>query len=173
MINQRKHLFIWILLLSVALSGLTGCEPFRKKFVRKKKEDRKEKFIPVLDPIDYPAKMHTAEDQYKYSYSLWKVWSTDYLKSLEERDGDKKQKYALIQSLKALEDMKNVVNADKKSKLDELIKRVSSLNNEYEKSVSFRSLYQMKSNMEKVMSQIRNELNPKLMTDQYAPIKQE
>ncbi len=173
MINQRRNFLVWLILLSVTVVSLTGCQSFRKKFVRKKKEERKEKFIPVLEPIDYPAKIHTSEEQYKYSYSLWKVWSTDYVKSLEEKDSDKKQKYALVQALKALEDMKNAVNADKQAKLEEIITRVNELNSEYEKSTEIRSQYQMKSRMEKVMSQIRNEMNPKVMTDQYAPTPQE
>lgn len=165
--NSKKS---WAVLLCLALIALetTGCEPFRKKFVRKKKEDRNEKFIPVLDPIEYPAKVYSAEDQYKQAYSLWKVWSSDFVKSLEENESDKKQKYNLAQSLKALEDLKHHVNDEHKIKFDGLISQINELNSEYEKAVNMRSIYQMKSRVEKMMSQVRNELNPKVMADQFA-----
>ncbi len=164
--NFRKSGVIWICLGLVVLQT-TGCEPFRKKFVRKKKEDKKERFIPVLDPIEYPAKIYSAEDQYKQSYSLWKVWSSDFVKSLEEKDSDKKQKYSLAQSLKALEGLKNNVNDEHKMKFDGLISQLNELNSEYEKAVNMRSVYQMKSRIEKMMSQVRNELSPKAMADQF------
>jgi len=166
--NSRKLGAIWLCLVLVVLQT-TGCEPFRKKFVRKKKEDQKERFIPVLDPIEYPAKVYSAEDEYKRSYSLWKVWSSDLVKSLEENESDKKQKYNLAQSLKALEGLKTNVNDEHKIKFDGLISQLNELGSEYEKVVNMRSVYQMKSRIEKMMRQVRNELNPKIMIDKYAP----
>ena len=166
--NSRRPYLVYAVLLSFMCASLIGCQPFRKKFVRKKKEDRAEKFIPVLDPIEYPAKVYSVEDQYKHSYSLWKVWSSDFVQALVENENDKKQKYNLAQSLKALEDMKNNVNAENQTKLNDLMTKVSAMNGEYDKAVNMRSIYQMKSSFEKIMSQVRNELSPRIMTDKYA-----
>lgn len=163
---SSKRLCAILLCLMLVVLHATGCEPFRKKFVRKKKE-QKERFIPVLDPIEYPAKVYSAEDEYKRSYSLWKVWSSDFVKSLEENENDKKQKYNLAQSLKALEGLKGNVNDENKSRFDGLISQLNELNSEYEKAVNMRSVYQMKSRMEKMMSQVRNELSPKAMANQF------
>lgn len=165
--NQRKKGWIIFVLIGALTFSSAGCEPFRKKFVRKKKGEQKEKFIPVLDPIDYPPKIVTSEDQYKHAYSMWKVWSSDYIKSFEEKDSDKKQKYALAQSLKALEDMKSAAGDERKAGIDQLITNVNAINAEYDNDSNLRSSYQIKSRFEKVQSQVRNQFSPKVMTDHY------
>ena len=58
---------IIFLFLSTVL--MTGCEPLRKKFTRKRKKDQESEIMPVLDPIDYPARMDSPERRYRHFYS--------------------------------------------------------------------------------------------------------
>ena len=59
--NKRCSMrIIFICLLSVSLIA-GGCEPLRKKFTRQKKKDQETSaIIPILEPIDYPEKVHSS-----------------------------------------------------------------------------------------------------------------
>ena len=66
--------FIGGFLIVAVMMTTVGCEPLRKKFIRKRKAAQESsEDIPVLEPIDYPDKVYTAEDLYKQHYSLWQV----------------------------------------------------------------------------------------------------
>ena len=106
--DHKKYHFIRIipfafLILLFLFGTLTssGCTPLRKKFTRKKKEDKEQnqKFIPVLEPVDYPEKIYSSLDRYKHHYSLWKVWEKDLIQTIEEDGSDKRQKYLLSQAV--------------------------------------------------------------------------
>ena len=68
---------------------------------------------------------------------------------------------------KTLDKMKSFVNDDKKAKFDEMIVTINGLQSEYEKGAIMRPVQRMKSQFNKIMSRVRNELSPKLMVDQY------
>ena len=91
--SRFYSVFLMIFLGSFILSSI-GCEPLRKKFVRQKKKDENaQQFIPVLDPIDYPAAVYSAEEGYRKHYSLWRVWHKELMVSLDEQGIDRRQKY--------------------------------------------------------------------------------
>ena len=156
-----------IILILSALVLTTGCEPFRKKFVRKKKEEKQQKFIPVLEPIEYPEPQQSSEGRYKYYYSLWKVWSGDLLRAIDEKESDKKQKYLVTQALKNLEEMKKWVKEDKQKEIDLILVDLSDLNSYYDTVEGLRNTTMLKRKIEKAMSQVRKNFNPKLMSDFY------
>jgi len=102
--------------LCVVFLAISGCTPLRKKFTRKKKDKQaNQKFIPVLDPIDYPEKVYSAAEKYKYHYSLWKVWNKDLLQVLERNGSEKRQKYLLDQAIVQLKEMQNSLSDEKKA----------------------------------------------------------
>lgn len=150
--------------LCVVFSVLSGCAPLRKKFTRKKKEDRQvdQKFIPVLDPIDYPEKIYSAEENYKHHYSLWKVWNKDFLQVLERDGSEKRQKYLLDQAIERLEEMQNLLSDEKKAGLAELVDELKNVRQDYNKSSSMRSKFSMRSKVERNAKKIRNQFSPKL-----------
>ena len=100
----------------------------RKKFTRKKKDkEESEKFIPVLEPVDYPQKTYSSQERYKQHYSLWQVWNRDLIQAIQKEDSDKRQKYLLGQMIERLEAMKEVL-ADEKQK--ELVVMINDLKKE-------------------------------------------
>ncbi len=51
--NKGKLSLLIVMVITITITSL-GCESLRKKFVRQKKKDVKDKdIIPVLDPIEY------------------------------------------------------------------------------------------------------------------------
>src|SRR5262245_48984541 len=92
--------------LAVLSVSLSGCEPLRKKFTRKKKADKKEKFIPVLEPVDYPPSRVSSLEQYKYHFSLWQVWNKEMGQLADDPNTDKRLDYLYEQIIQELEEMK-------------------------------------------------------------------
>lgn len=52
-----------VLALVMTVPLMSGCEPLRKKFTRKKKETQAKAEMPVFEPIDYPAKVEDPKTQ--------------------------------------------------------------------------------------------------------------
>ncbi|MFA5088464.1 MAG: hypothetical protein WC552_05455 [Candidatus Omnitrophota bacterium] len=113
--NMPQQVCKTIIFLLIIITVFSGCEPLRKKFTRAKKKTSQEKtgFLPVLEPVDYPEKKETAESRYKYHYQLCRVWLQDFLTSLDEKASQKKVRYALRQIIKQLEEMGNLLTAEK------------------------------------------------------------
>ena len=63
------HVLVCAVLVSFVLA-LEGCSTLRKKFVRQKKKEDKQEFVPVLDPVDYPDVVKTAGGIYEHHYML-------------------------------------------------------------------------------------------------------
>jgi len=151
----------------------SGCEPLRKKFVRqKKKEDTKREFIPVLDPIDYPARLHSTDEKYRHHYSLWQVWSKDLLGSLDsEGDSPKRQKYLLDQMSVQAQEMMNYVTGEKKQIWESLLTELINLRDNLD-TLLFRSKSSVKNRARVVTSRVLRELNPKLESVRvaYVPV---
>ena len=64
--NKRNH--FWVVCMGLVLVSLLcgGCEPLRKKFIRQKKQDKEiSGTIPILEPIDYPEKIHSSAEDYQ------------------------------------------------------------------------------------------------------------
>ena len=163
---QRAILSVsFISCLCMLFLASSGCAPLRKKFTRAKKKDQKTdpRFIPVLDPLDYPEAVYSAEESYRHHYSLWKVWDKDFLQVLE-RDGSKKrQKYLLAQSIEQLDEMHNILNDDKKVELMVLIDVLRAVHQSYDKSSPMRSKFSTRSKVQRNAKMIRNGFSPKLI----------
>ncbi|MCK5178742.1 MAG: hypothetical protein KAR32_04370, partial [Candidatus Omnitrophica bacterium] len=133
----------YICCLCVVALTLSSCTPLRRKFTRKKKKDRLEsqRFIPVLEPIDYPQKIYSSLERYKHHYSLWRVWDRDLLYVIESDGSDKRQKYLLGQAIEKLERMKDLLVDEKKSELAPLIDDLREVGRVYEKQASMRNKF--------------------------------
>ena len=82
---------VLMLVIAVFAAGaLSGCEPLRKKFVRKKKMDKTNEVIPVLDPVDYPVMERSPLSVYQYHFNLWKVWLKDFVTAMDEQPSRKR-----------------------------------------------------------------------------------
>lgn len=155
----------FICCLCVLFLASSGCVPLRKKFTRQKKRDHKTdpRFIPVLDPLDYPEAVYSAEESYRQHYSLWRVWDKDFLQVLERDGSEKRQKYLLVQSIEQLDEMRSLLNEDKKVELMVLINALKDVHKSYDRSSSMRSKFSTRSKIQRNAKLIRNGFSPKLI----------
>ncbi|MCK5012379.1 MAG: hypothetical protein KAS66_01030 [Candidatus Omnitrophica bacterium] len=167
--DQKKHHirrvfpdFVCICCFCALVFTLSSCTPLRRKFTRKKKKDGEEsqKFIPVLEPVDYPQKIYSSLEKYKHHYSLWKVWDRDLLQTIESDGSDKRQKYLLGQALEQLEGMKKLLVDEKKSEFPPLIDKLREVEQVYKKPVSMRNKFSIKKKIERNSREIRNGFAP-------------
>jgi len=156
--ERNKLLLVGVCLLTFCLNG---CAPLKRKFTRKKKKDKVEKFIPVLDPIDYPAPSHSAQERYAYHYSLWRVWSRDLLQTFDRKEArDKNQKYLLGQMLEQLKEMKKWISPEKEDGLNEVMEELRAIQDLFAKPVSLRNKFSIKKKLERNARKIRYGLKP-------------
>ena len=168
-IDYKKHHFQWRRSIPIALCCLciltlviNGCTPLRKKFTRKKKKngEASQKFIPVLEPIDYAEKIYSPLEKYKHHYSLWKVWDKDLLQTIDRDGSDKRQKYLLVQTIEQLEEMKKILSEEKKTEFTILIDDLREVQEVYKKQAMMRNTFSIKKKIERNASKIRNQFAP-------------
>ena len=143
----------------------SGCAPLRKKFTRQKKADKENnnQFIPVLDPIDYPEQRVSAEETYKYHYSLWKVWNKDLLQTVERDGSDKRQKYLANQSLEQLEAMHELLNDESKTQFAPLVSDLKNVLVELDKPEAMRSKFGVRTKIERYAKKVRAQFTPSVI----------
>ena len=154
--NRRCPVWvIFICLLSVSLIA-GGCEPLRKKFTRQKKKDQETSAtIPILEPIDYPEKIHSPSGDYKEHYSLWQVWQREFLNSLDDPSNAKQELYDLVQLTAQLQEMQKFLTPEKSSKLSVVIAQFESLKEAVAQPGPFRNIGNIKLKAELLGKQIR------------------
>lgn len=163
--------FVYICCFCVLLSALSGCTTLRRKFTRKKKKDGEEsqKFIPVLEPVDYPEKTSSSLEKYKQHYSLWKVWERDLLQTIDSDGSDKRQKYLLEQAIEQLEGMRALLTDEKKAEFAPLVDGLREVGEVYERPASMRNTFSIRKKIERNSSEIRNGFapDPVLVGEEY------
>lgn len=158
--QQRRPLGFILAALCVLSLALTGCEPLRKKFTRKKKEEARG-IEPILTPIDYGTPQISPQERYAQHYSLWKVWHADLIEAINEEGSDKKQRYVFSQMLVQLEEMKKWVAEEKQEQLTAFIEETASLEKELDKPAALRNNFSFRKKLELVGKKIRGSLSPK------------
>ncbi|MCB9757619.1 MAG: hypothetical protein H6753_04245 [Candidatus Omnitrophica bacterium] len=160
-LRDLRWIFMVILIVTVGVGS--GCEPLRKKFVRKKKTDAAENQTTViLDPIDYPDIVKTAAQIYQQHYDLWKVWQSELETIVADNANEKKVQYVLGQIKEQLNGMRDFLQKPAQEKIDLYIQDIQQLNLEFEKSNGFR-------NQTMILSKIR--ALRRNIKDQFAPNK--
>ena len=143
---------------------LSGCAPLKKKFTRQKKKDRQQsqKFVPILEPIDYPEKEFSAEAKYKHHYSLWQIWDRDLLQVVDHDGSTKRQSYLLAKVILELGEMSALLAAEKQSELQVIVDNMIDLQKEYDKPTAMRNKFSMKKSISSNSRAVRNAFSPKL-----------
>jgi len=156
---QRSIIFLIGILI---ITTLGGCEPLRKKFIRKKKGDKQEKeFVPVLDPIDYPDRIETPEQKYAQHYSLWRAWVKDLLLEFgEERRNDKRIIYDLNRIWMHLDEMQKRLMKEKQKKLQDYMRSIQRMLDEMNQTQRLRNNYGMRSKVLRMEKDLRNNFKP-------------
>ena len=101
-----KRIVSLALVVSMAVT-LAGCEPLRKKFIRKKKE-------PVKMPRIYQVKKYEKKptpELYKKHYAYWASWQSELVRVLGENR--KKDKRCIEEIVGNLNDMRAILVAQK------------------------------------------------------------
>lgn len=150
-----------VLCLAVVVVSFGGCASLRRKFTRKKqKKEQKAEFIPVLDPVDYPARMVSAGERYRYHYSLWKVWQEELIQEIDHKGSDKKQRYLLAQVIVQMEEMRKSLTEEKKEALGSFIAEFQRIAQMYDEPKPMRSMFSIKKKIESNGKKIRGQFRP-------------
>ncbi|MDO8579944.1 MAG: hypothetical protein Q7S13_00520 [Candidatus Omnitrophota bacterium] len=167
--------FTLVVCLFIFVVSSAGCQTMRKKFIRKKKKEKEQAqdFIPVLEPIDYAAKVYTPQEKYRHHYMLWKVWNDEILNTIAEvggsrlgRGSDKKQKYLLGQLIKELQEMAQWVDASKQQELQAVVDAMNAVLARYEKPPELRNMFAISKDIEHSAKNVRIHLSPEALTAQ-------
>lgn len=121
----RKILsFILIATCLCSLSGCTGA--LRKKFVRKKKYEKKQ--IPVFKPKEYEAEF-TKEQRYINHYTFWKNAHTEIIRMLDGKDriNNKKLKLYATYSVDEINQMHKLLPDEEQQRLQPYIEELTDL----------------------------------------------
>ncbi len=112
-----KKLIAFFLIFFVLLN-LAGCEAFRKKFIRKKKEAVK---MPRIYQLKKYEKKPTPE-LYKKHYAYWVTWQSELIRVLG--DNHKKDTRCMEEIISNLNDMQNMLVKEKADALSPRIKKL-------------------------------------------------
>jgi len=150
-------LALGVCFLFVALAT-EGCEPILKKFRRQKKKATEESSeIPILEPIEYPKKIYSAEDVYKKHFSLWKIWQNDLIENMGNTD-NKKRLFSLVgQVATNLSEMQKLLSQEKQSGLKKAIDTLGKFKNDLAAPVSVRSISSWKTELKLMEKNIRTD----------------
>ena len=143
----------------------TGCEPLRKKFVRKKKKETETKFVPVLEPIDYPTQKYSAERMYGYHYSMSLVWARDLEQAIEEKNSGKRQEYILDQLIVQMGEMMVLLSQDKAQELKILMDCANKIKNEYKNPPALRNTTRVRSQLKTISRSLHREFKENQVKD--------
>ncbi len=162
--SLRKFRWLIIGMLILLVGTTSGCEAFRRKFTRKKKEDPSQSQAGVIfDPIDYPDIVKSPAEIYRQHYSLWKVWQSDLPIVLENDANEKKVRYVLGQMKEQLTAMRALLKEEVRSSMDPYLNEIDSLSLEFDKSAVFRNKVDILSRIQKLGRDVRNHCSPDKM----------
>lgn len=100
---------------------LCGCEAFRKKFVRKPKE---EKEVRVVTQIKEYKALYSPEVGYKQYYLFWRTSHEELVSSLEAQNGNRKKTlYFAKQTAEHLQEMRDLLLPEKQKELELFISK--------------------------------------------------
>jgi hypothetical protein len=153
----------WILMvfLIVMVGVGSGCEPLRKKFIRKKKTDAAEiQSTVILDPIDYPDIVKTAAQIYQQHYDLWKIWQSELEMIVADNANEKKVRYTLGQIEEQLNGMRDLLQKPAQEAMDLYIQDIQQLNSEFDKSAGFRNQSMISSKIRALRRNIKDHFAP-------------
>ncbi len=109
-----------LLIVSTLLFSITGCEAFRKKFVRKPKREKEVKV--VINPREYESD-YSVEKAYKQYFLFWRISQEELLGLLNAQEGNRKRLlYSAKRVVENLEQMRQFCLPEKQARLDEFIK---------------------------------------------------
>jgi hypothetical protein len=149
--------------------GLCGCETLRRKFVRQKKSTKdSEEVAPVLDPIDYPRVVVTAQGQYHRHFSLSQVWFKELLIHLAEGGSDKKTVFLMNQIKTQVAGMRALLTGEYQAKADVFLKQILDIEEELRLPAAVRNNDGISRRLNRISWDIRLTLEEEQVKDHLA-----
>lgn len=164
-IFSRRHVVVLsrmvlgVFVLSVFLTT-TGCEPLRKKFTRKKKENQVSEAVPLMAPEEYPVASKTVAGLYRQEYAMLLMWLGEMKEAVEEKASNKKLNYCLARMISLMEEMQTMLQGQAQEKLLTHLKHVKALSTEVVEPEGFRNKSKMTRDLRELDKQIRKDLRP-------------
>ena len=154
-LQATRNMVAGVVIVSLVVSG---CESLRKKFTRQKKKDseQSDQFIPVLEPEQYPEKVYSPANDYKYHFSLWQVWQKELSTAVFERESNKRQLYMLNQAIVQVDALKKLVGAEKQSGLEEVLKGLRTLHGTIENPAPMHDNFMILNQLKSLDRKMRN-----------------
>jgi hypothetical protein len=145
---------------------MTGCASLRKKFTRKPKEAKTgDKFIPVLQPVEYAKIVETPVQAYRDHYGMVRVYFRSLFDVMGTREGGAKRELYIISELLARFDaMTELLSDPKKAEAKVIHGRVADVLKQYDKSESMLRYDLMRSAMLKIERDIYRGFKPEVVT---------
>ncbi|MCR4337520.1 MAG: hypothetical protein NUV91_06920 [Candidatus Omnitrophica bacterium] len=155
-------------LLIVCLFFSTGCEPLRKKFVRKKKAKDNSQFVPILEPLEYP-EGGSAQAKYQHHYMLWTIWQRELSTVLIDGGTDKKIQDLLERLRTHFEQMEPLLTGEKHALLVARQNDVINLQEAFAKPAAVRNQDVLKKKVVLLGKHVRMELQPEMVKESLTP----
>ncbi len=127
--RQKPDIWKAVILIVSCVYLFSGCEAFRKKFVRKKKRiDFQEEMVIV--PRDYSAHPFPSDVMYKQYFVYWKAWNQELVTALKDGEPYKKVLATVDQAIINLKKMATYLNSEKAGELGVYVKKTQVLKDE-------------------------------------------
>jgi len=147
----------------LVFSSLFGCEAFVKKFTRKPKKEKPAEEM-ILVPEEYPVLFENKEQAYRQYFLYWKSWQDELINALLACLSQKKQLTCIDYAIKNLEEVKKLLDEEKRSQLDSYITESVKLRNDIDKDT-----YANNTNMNRVTAE---RIKRKILRDfSYSKVK--
>ncbi len=161
--KRQKWTFVAVILVSAI--ALTGCQPLKQKFVRKKKV-KADKFVPILEPVDYKAESVSAERRYNHYYLTYRIWERELMENIQRDESDKRVREALDKLIVQLQEMDEWVSIEKKQRLNELTEKYQSMSEYFERPRPMRNVKSFESKLKRYERIMRKELKTEMVFNQ-------
>lgn len=142
------------------LFSVSGCEAFRKKFVRKSKRQKEVKV--VIETYEYES-MYSVEETYKRYFLFWRAAHEEMINSLKSQDGNRKKLvFAAEKIIENLQQMRQLLMPQMQARLDTFISEQKDIARQLNRfKLQHAQLIRIKSMLEKQRRQIQKEFNYK------------
>ena len=159
---------IWCLLAGQFF--LSGCEPVRRKFIRKKPTATIETTAqPVFEPEEYPAPVLTSAAQYQGHYDRVLIWNKEVLANMEAKSSDKRILFSLKKCLKELGHMDGFLSGDSRTVLRQVKDVLEKMEGDFSSPAAYRPYQSYVKDLLKLDSRIRQTLKTSLVQDHFQP----
>ena len=168
--QSAEKIMIMLAAIIVVTFSATGCESFRRKFIRKKQVVKKQEVIPVLNPVDYGTGTINPLERYSYHYSMWQVWEKELRQILEQNrsDNEKRQRYLIEQMIIQTEHMGQWLVFSKKEELNKFVNELRAIQLNLKKSEAFKNENQIVRDLRRSGKSMRLHFSPELVKDSLA-----